>query len=228
MSSRPSLSSRAVRVLLATLALSALALVMPALTALAVGGPAPAGRLAASVHRPPPSASFAPGEVVVGFRAGTSHEATRATLERTGVAQLSTPLAPFSTVALRRGLSVQDAVAQLRKHRDVAWAVPDYIAHMAVAPQPPVPNDPGLSGKPGGWEQLQWNFVGQFSVNALQAWANAAAAGHPGGSGVIVAVLDTGEAALPHQMIELVLHVDVSRRERGEDPGHVAHADHAE
>jgi serine protease len=185
-------------VLLATLVLSALGLGAPALSAVALGGAAPSARLGTSVHRPPPSAPFAAGEVVVGFKAGTSSRATRAALERTGVAQLSTPLAPFSTVALRRGLSVPDAVAQLRRHRDVAWAVPDYIAHTAVASKPLIPNDPGVSGRPGGWEQLQWNFVGQFGVNAPQAWANVAAAGHPGGSGVIVAVLDTGVAYADH------------------------------
>ena len=26
--------------------------------------------------------------------------------------------------------------------------------------------------KPGDWQQLQWNFVGPFSVNAPEAWAN--------------------------------------------------------
>jgi len=80
----------------------------------------------------------------------------------------------------------------------VAWAVPDYIAHAAQVPPPYIPNDPGNTGKPGGWQQLQWNFAGPFGVNAPQAWANVAAAGHPGGSGVIVAVLDTGVAYADH------------------------------
>jgi serine protease len=201
MSSRPLLSSRSVRTLFATLALSALVLGALGLRSVAWGGPAGASAQARPGVRPtPPTAPFAPGVLVVGFKAGTSSRATRAMLERTGVAEpeLSTPLAPFSTVALRRGISVPDAVAQLRKQRDVAWAVPDYIAHMAAMPKPFIPNDPGLSGKPGGWEQLQWNFVGQFGVNAPQAWANVAAAGHPGGSGVIVAVLDTGVAYADH------------------------------
>jgi len=64
----------------------------------------------------------------------------------------------------------------------------------ATATAFPVPNDPGLGRTPGGWEQLQWNFVGPFGVNALQAWANLAADGRPGGRGVTVAVLDTGVA----------------------------------
>jgi serine protease len=50
-----------------------------------------------------------------------------------------------------------------------------------------VPNDPS-------WQDLQWNFDGPYGVNAPRAWANAIAAGAPGGTGVTVAVLDTGIA----------------------------------
>ncbi len=57
-----------------------------------------------------------------------------------------------------------------------------------------IPNDEGTSHRPEGWEELQWNFVGEFGVNAPEAWANVAADGAPGGQGVIVAVLDTGVA----------------------------------
>jgi serine protease len=57
-----------------------------------------------------------------------------------------------------------------------------------------IPNDEGAGHAPGAWEQLQWNFVGPFSVNAPEAWANVAADGAPGGQGVTVAVLDTGVA----------------------------------
>ncbi len=66
-----------------------------------------------------------------------------------------------------------------------------YIAHVAGWQ---VPDDPGPSTAPGGWEALQWNFTGPFGVNANQAWDNVAARGAPGGEGVVVAVLDTGVA----------------------------------
>lgn len=61
------------------------------------------------------------------------------------------------------------------------------IARIAGA----VPNDPGRGT---GWQDVQWNFAGPWGVNAQQAWDNLAAAGRPGGRGVIVAVLDTGVA----------------------------------
>jgi serine protease len=57
-----------------------------------------------------------------------------------------------------------------------------------------MPDDPGSSGKPGGWAELQWNFTGANGVEAPAAWDNLLADGHPGGDGVTVAVLDTGVA----------------------------------
>ncbi|HEX3692057.1 MAG TPA: S8 family serine peptidase [Solirubrobacteraceae bacterium] len=57
-----------------------------------------------------------------------------------------------------------------------------------------IANDPGTGPSPGDWRQLQWNFAGRFGVGAPQAWANAAASGHPAGAKVVVAVLDTGVA----------------------------------
>jgi serine protease len=92
---------------------------------------------------------------------------------------------------LAPGVSVASALRRLRAQRGVAWAVPDYRASVAGEL---VPDDEGTSHHLEGWEELQWNFVGQFSVHAPEAWANVAADGVPGGKGVIVAVLDTGVA----------------------------------
>lgn len=64
----------------------------------------------------------------------------------------------------------------------------------AAATGEPFPNDPGLAKVPGGWSKLQWNFVGQFGVEAPGAWQNLIADHAPGGRGVVVAVLDTGVA----------------------------------
>jgi serine protease len=112
---------------------------------------------------------------------------------RTGTSgmEAEAPGAHTRLLRLPRGANVPAALARLRRRRGVLWAVPDYTAHIAGAF---VPNDPGLGGAPTDWEQLQWNFVGPFGVNAPEAWANVAADGHPGGRGVIVAVLDTGVA----------------------------------
>jgi serine protease len=166
-------------------------------------------------------APYVPGVVVVGFASGTSATVRGAALVRSGVARVSAPESHVRELTLRAGVSVASAIARLRDSRGVLWAVPDYIAHAAAAPAvqmpnvfdpfdpligwvpfqlatPYIPNDPGTAGTPGGWQALQWNFVGPYGVGAPQAWANLIADGRPGGAGVIVAVLDTGIAYANH------------------------------
>ena len=175
--------------LIALLVMCALA-ATPALLSLA--------RSPTAVTASPVSAPYEPGVVVVAFRSGTSSAARRAALEHAGLRRTADSGEGFTTVALPAGISVPAAVAALASQRSVAWAVPDYIAHAAALPAPFDPNDPGSSGQPGGWQALQWNFAGDFGVDAPQAWANVAADGAPGGAGVIVAVLDTGIAYANH------------------------------
>jgi serine protease len=94
-------------------------------------------------------------------------------------------------VHLAPGVSVASALRRARAQHGVEWAVPDYRAHIAGGW---IPNDEGEGHEPGDWTELQWNFAGQFGVNAPEAWTNVAADGAPGGVGVTVAVLDTGVA----------------------------------
>jgi serine protease len=112
-----------------------------------------------------------PGQVVVGYASGR-HEVVRA----------QDPAA---------------AIARLRRRPGVAYAVRNVVARASQAQATPpggLPNDPGRGTTPGGWQEVQWNFLGGFGVDAPTAWAHAAAAGHAGGRGVTVAVLDTGVA----------------------------------
>jgi serine protease len=113
------------------------------------------------------AASYAPGEVVVGYAGSTER------------------------VSVPPGASIAATVARLRREPGVRWAVPDYVAHATAVS---IPNDPGTTDTPGDWQQLQWNFSGTYGIDAPQAWANVQADGAPGGSKVIVAVLDTGVA----------------------------------
>ncbi|HYB23544.1 MAG TPA: S8 family serine peptidase, partial [Solirubrobacteraceae bacterium] len=148
---------------------------------------------------------YASNEVVVGYAPAQAADSTAAVryarIARS--AQQSAPSAPTQVLRLAPGVSVANALKRLRAERGVAWAVPDYIAHIAgassqqgeAAPEAElIPNDEGTAHKPWGWTRLQWNFTGTFGVRAPQAWANVAADGAPGGRGVIVAVLDTGVA----------------------------------
>jgi serine protease len=135
-------------------------------------------------------APFAPDKVVVAYARPGSPTAQGATANATGGAEA---LATGRThvLHLAHGDSVASALRRLRGRSNVAWAVPDYLAHAAGRL---IPNDPGAAGVPGGWQQLQWNFAGEWGVNAPEAWANVAADRAAGGHGVTVAVLDTGVA----------------------------------
>jgi serine protease len=88
---------------------------------------------------------------------------------------------------LRRALAPGLAAA-------AAVAVLAIGASSAASATPYLPDDAGVSGRPGGWSSEQWNFIGPFGVDAPGAWANLRAVGAPGGTGVVVAVLDTGVA----------------------------------
>ncbi len=135
--------------------------------------------------------AYAPGRILVRY-APPAHPQTRATAAR---AITGTRPAGASTatrlVRIPRGVGLASELRRIRARPGVVWAVPDYVAHASGAW---IPNDTGTGGAPGDWQQLQWNFVGPFGVNAPEAWANVAAAGGAGGKGVIVAVLDTGVA----------------------------------
>jgi serine protease len=155
--------------------------------ALAAGTlPALAGRALASAPN-----AYAPNEVVVGYARTTPAKAWAAGAPGAGQAERGYDAVRTRVIHLAPGVSVSVTLARLRRARGVAWAVPDYVARTAGQV---IPNDPGASHTPGGWRELQWNFAGEFGLNAPAAWANVAADGAPGGRGVIVAVLDTGVA----------------------------------
>ncbi|WP_372789026.1 S8 family serine peptidase [Paraconexibacter sp.] len=85
---------------------------------------------------------------------------------------------------------IDKAIRAIRQRDNVVYAVPNVKARAAGY----IPNDPGRGKTPGGWRDVQWNFIGPFSVNAPEAWSNLAAVKRYGGRGVTVAVLDTGVA----------------------------------
>jgi serine protease len=139
------------------------------------------------------AAEYAPARIVVKYVDATPPRARVATTRLLGGLDPRATAPHTRLITLARGVSVAAALHRLRGRRDVAWAVPDYDARIAEAP-PLVPNDVGNGTQPGDWQQLQWNFVGPFGVDAPQAWSNLIADRAPGGRGVIVAVLDTGVA----------------------------------
>jgi serine protease len=137
------------------------------------------------------SSAVSPTQIVVGYSASATR-GRRPLAEAASANASATNASSTRVIALAPGTSLATALRRARAERGVAWAVPDYVAHASGGWSP---NDVGRAGgKPGGWQQLQWNFVGPFGVDAPEAWSNVAADGAPGGRGVTVAVLDTGVA----------------------------------
>jgi serine protease len=114
---------------------------------------------------------------------------------------------------IRGGATVAETVRALRRRPEVASASPNWLARSSAF----IPNDPGAAGVPGGWVGLQWNFVGEYGVRAPEAWDTLIRAGRPGGSGVTVAVLDTGVAYADARRFRRSPDLSGSRLRRGYD-----------
>ncbi len=135
---------------------------------------------------------YLPGVVIVGY----SHPGPRAASDVAGAASISSAGSVQTRLLhLRRGISVAAELRRLRHQHGVAYAVPDYLAHIAGAGAPSwVPDDPGTAHTTQGWAKSQWNFLSGAGVNAPEAWANLLAVHRAGARGVVIAVLDTGIA----------------------------------
>jgi len=131
-----------------------------------------------------------PGEVVVKYDDGTSRDQRAAVQAATGTGNPEPISRQSRVLRVRDGESVAETVRELRRRGVVEYAAPNVVARAAGF----VPNDPG-GGGPGGWRDVQWNFLAEAGVNAPDAWQNLRARGGPGGKGVTVAVLDTGVAS---------------------------------
>jgi serine protease len=159
-------------------------------TLLAAAGAAPESSAAPAGAEPGSAAaepgSFVPGELLVRFRdQGQERE-----------------------YELPSGVRVGEAARALDRNPEVRWAVPNYVARASGPGW--IPNDRGeKASPPGGWQQLQWNFLPCGSgcdtdaggasesfggIDAPGAWENLIEAGRPGAKGVRVAVVDTGVA----------------------------------
>jgi serine protease len=146
-----------------------LLLPIAALVLLALAGPAAA-------------AEYVPGEVIVRYEDGTSASVESALERATGTKPEQTLPGGSEQLEIEDGESVPETLSELRRDPNVAYAVPNHIARAAQF----IPNDPYLP--------RQWNLIGQYGIGMTEAWSLAAAAGVPGGAGVVVAVLDSGVA----------------------------------
>ena len=149
-------------------------LLLPAALALIVLAAAPAAS----------AADYVPGQVIVKYEDGTTGTVRNGVERYSGTERRRTLPGGATQLAIADGKSVGQTVAELKADPSVAYAVPNYVAHIAGAPL--FPNDPGF--------HLQWNLNGPYSINMPDAWALARSRHAPGGRGAVVAVVDTGVA----------------------------------
>ncbi len=100
--------------------------------ALALLGSVLATAAAAVAIAPPASAAaapYVPGQVVVQYAPHTPVLVRARIARAAGATALAVPAPSTRILTLPRGASVPAAIARLLRHRGVAWAVPDYIAH---------------------------------------------------------------------------------------------------
>jgi serine protease len=134
-------------------------------------------------------AKAVPGEIIIKFKPGISEKGIRKVISAHGASVLYTsPFAGFKRIKLSGAVSVDRVINQLRKHPNVEYVVPNSIAHAHL-----VPND-------SYYTPYQWNFDDQApggnpygganggGINLEPAWDIST------GSGVVVAILDTGVA----------------------------------
>ena len=158
-------------------------------------------------------AAVVPGKVVVRYADDASQSDRSDVLERSGTSTEGVLPGGARELEIEDGESVADTLGELRADPDVAYAVPDYVVRAADF----IPNDPGRDDVAGGWQRIQWNFVGPASVNAPTAWDHARAAGAPGGRGAVVAVIDSGVAYENYRIFRRAPDLYKTRFVRGYD-----------
>ena len=96
-----------------------------------------------------------PGEVVV--RYARRRRPFRGAAVQRATASVTAVFAPRTRVLRIRDGQAVGARARAAGRRP-AWlsATPNYVARAGF-----IPHDPGNAGVPGGWQQLQWNFLGR-------------------------------------------------------------------
>jgi thermitase len=132
--------------------------------------PASGGAQAAS---PDAKAAFAPGEVIVKFKNGTTTSTKQAVLsQESGRVLFHSKEIGFDVVKIPSGKSVTQAVREYQNNPNVEYAEPNYLYHADWTP-----NDPYFSTQ-------QW---GPQKVQAPAAWDITR-----GSSSVRIAIVDTG------------------------------------
>jgi serine protease len=118
---------------------------------------------------------YVPGEILVKFKPGISDkEIGNINAKHETSVLYTSPYAGFKTLKVPKTKTVEEMAEIYSKNPNVEYAVPNYLMYATTAP-----NDP--------YYKYQWNFNSPYGINVEPAWSLDST-----GSGVIVAVIDTG------------------------------------
>jgi len=129
------------------------------------------------LNHAPSAIEYAPDEILVKFKSGVREDAINTMISEFGFSVKSTLLSGTKLVAIPSGKTVDEMVRIYECLPEVEYAEPNYIAHAFM-----VPNDTYYS--------YQWHLDNDEygGINMESAWDIST------GSGVVVAVIDTGVA----------------------------------
>lgn len=120
---------------------------------------------------------YVPNEILVKFKPGLSDKELDNINSKCEASVLYTsPYAGFKTLKVPKSKTVEEMVEIYSKNPNVEYAVPNYVMYATM-----LPNDPLYV--------YQWNFKTPNGINVTDAWDIST------GTGVIVAVIDTGVAS---------------------------------
>jgi hypothetical protein len=167
------------------LAILAIFLLFPVLHASEHPISARRARLMQGIDRP--KHNYAPGEILVRFRAGTPEplKLQAHALVSAQVLKRFTSVGNLEKIRLPEGTSIDAAIKQYRTMASVEYAEPNYIVRALQSPI--VPNDPYFNQQ---WSLRNTGQTGGTSgadIQAPQAWSIT-----KGSSNVVVAVIDSG------------------------------------
>jgi len=134
-----------------------------------------------------PKHEYAPGEILVRFRAGTPEQAKLQAhaLVSAQVTKKFGSVSNLERIHLPEGTRIEAAIAQYRSMPAVEYAEPNYIVHSLQSPT--VVNDPYFNQQ---WSLQNTGQTGGTSgadIHATQAWSIT-----KGNSNLVVAVIDSG------------------------------------
>jgi serine protease len=137
----------------------------------------------------PGEVEFVADEILVKFKPGVGEEKIDEINSKHGaLVRYTSPYTGTKRIAIPKGKTVPDMVGIYSKNPNVEYAEPNYLAYASMLPNDPIYSYQWHLDIPEDDENSEWHGINGGGINIEPAWDIST------GTGVIVAVLDTGVA----------------------------------